>query len=301
MKRELFENRKGENFSFLVHASSNKKVPTLHFAHATGMNANTYTELLQRLSSFCSVYALDFRGHGLTTARAVPEKLISWDQYCDDLIPFLEQLETPVYLAGHSMGGTISMVTAALRPDLVKGLILIEPVLPSRLSSFILTFYHKLGLMKRSPIAYIAKSAEKRRPIFPSREAAIDNYLGKGAFKTWDRQWIEHYVNGGTRKKEDGKVELTCSPAWECQTFLSGFLNLWEYIPKIKCPILALYGNQNSTFEVRDRKIFRQLHDSAKMVLFEEATHFLPMEYTKMVTTHLEDFIMAQETRYFNP
>lgn len=32
-----------------------------------------------------------------------------------------------VYLAGHSMGGQISMTTTLLYPDIVKGLILVDP------------------------------------------------------------------------------------------------------------------------------------------------------------------------------
>ena len=49
-------------------------------------------------------------------------------QHVDDVIAFIEQLETkPVDLMGHSRGGHISFRVAQTRPDLLRKLILAEP------------------------------------------------------------------------------------------------------------------------------------------------------------------------------
>lgn len=46
----------------------------------------------------------------------------------DQAIDFIEQVVgEPVYLAGNSLGGYLSMMVVCQRPDLVKGLFLINP------------------------------------------------------------------------------------------------------------------------------------------------------------------------------
>ena len=102
---------------------------TVHFAHATGFNAETYRGLLDDLHASLDVYLMDARGHGRSTAVADPKRLRSWRPYREDLEAFVETLRQPLVLAGHSMGATVSLELAAARPNLVKGLVLIDPVI----------------------------------------------------------------------------------------------------------------------------------------------------------------------------
>ncbi|MBW1876487.1 MAG: alpha/beta fold hydrolase, partial [Deltaproteobacteria bacterium] len=76
----------------------------MHFAHATGFNAETYRELLLSLDPALDVYAMDARGHGMSEAPADPKKLRSWVQYRKDLEALVDTLSRPTVLAGHSMG-----------------------------------------------------------------------------------------------------------------------------------------------------------------------------------------------------
>ena len=104
--------------------------PDIVFLHATGLNARAYRTLLQPLGERFHVLAIDARGHGLTTLPARRFGYTSWRPHRDDLIALLEQhVTTPVTLAGHSMGATVSLLAAGRRPDLVAGLALIEPVI----------------------------------------------------------------------------------------------------------------------------------------------------------------------------
>ncbi len=101
--------------------------PTIHIAHATGLCAGAYSTLAESLTDHNKVVGLDFRGHGLTEARAEPRKLKNWHVFYDDLECFFDQLKGPIISIGHSLGGTSSLKLAATRPDLVSALILIEP------------------------------------------------------------------------------------------------------------------------------------------------------------------------------
>jgi pimeloyl-ACP methyl ester carboxylesterase len=92
----------------------------LVFAHANGFNARTYRSLLQPLAASLRILAVDLRGHGATTLPTEIEGRNGWTEFRDDLLALLEaEAADPVVLAGHSMGGTTSLLAAAVRPGAV--------------------------------------------------------------------------------------------------------------------------------------------------------------------------------------
>ena len=141
-------------------------------------NANTYTPLLERLDPSIDLYAMDARGHGRSHAPADPDALRSWSRYVRDLEPLIETLPRPTVLVGHSMGGTVSVELAARHPLWVAGLVLIDPVMPTPRDGLWLPVARAIGFTNRLPIA---QAAAKRRMEFASKQAAIDNFEGKGA------------------------------------------------------------------------------------------------------------------------
>src|ERR1700749_1234483 len=138
--------------------------PPLLFSHATGFNAETYKSLLQPLSERFHVYAEDQRGHGFNSLPAEPGSAKDWTIYRDDLIRFLDGFDgRPMILAGHSMGATVSLMAAMMRPDLVRGLVWIEPVfIPG---SPLYWLFAKLHMARRGD-PDLASRAEKRRAEF---------------------------------------------------------------------------------------------------------------------------------------
>jgi pimeloyl-ACP methyl ester carboxylesterase len=72
----------------------------------------------------CHVVAVDQRGHGLSTRRPAD---LSRQAYVADVVAVIEELARgPVTLVGQSMGAQTAMLVAAARPDLVRGLVMIE-------------------------------------------------------------------------------------------------------------------------------------------------------------------------------
>jgi pimeloyl-ACP methyl ester carboxylesterase len=260
---------------------------TVHFAHATGFNAETYRALFQSLDPSLDVFAMDARGHGMSLASADPRKLRSWAPYREDLERFVETLPQPMVLAGHSMGATVSLELAASRPDLVGGLVLIDPVImePSRIP--ILALARLLGLSPR--LVPIARAAARRRTEFPTKEAAVENYVGKGAFKTWPREWIEAYVEGGTVGTSRGTVRLSCDRAWESRTFAMSSVNPYRAVKKLRCPITLIARDDDATpFTRASRLAFMRLRPETRLVLLEDASHFSPMERPEVVRAEIE-------------
>jgi len=260
-------------------------LPTLHFAHANGFNALTYRGLLAPLAEHFHIHAWDARGHGQTSLSADPMTQTGWNRYADDLVILLEVLaeETggPLLLAGHSMGGTTSIFAAAKRPDLVCGLVLIDPVMIRRAQGRMFGWMRKLGI-GLGPND-LAANAERRRSVFPTRKTIVEKYTGRGAFRTWPVEMIEDYVNGGTHDLETGEVELSCAPAWEAANFRGHDHDTFAALRKVVCPITLLYAGIGSTCRGDAPQIIGRQDTHATVLRLGTATHFLPMEYPDIV------------------
>src|SRR6185295_1577313 len=142
------------------------------FLHATGFNAITYQSILEPLGGQMHIAAIDFRGHGRSKLPARPGHLKSWNRFRDDIIQILEQTSPKgTVLAGHSMGATVALLVAGKRPDLVRGLVLTDPVLmkPSQLRAFNTPL---LNMLIGKPA--LSKAALRRRRDFPSPQEAAD-------------------------------------------------------------------------------------------------------------------------------
>jgi pimeloyl-ACP methyl ester carboxylesterase len=274
------------DLSLLHRAAKGKRTATVHFLHATGFNAETYRALFTALDPSLDVVAMDARGHGLSKAPADPKKLRSWDPFRRDLEALVETLEQPVVLAGHSMGATVSMDLAASRPDLVRGLIMVDPVIvPPR---FVATAIVARALGFSDRIIPIAKVAAKRRMEFPSKEAAVENFIGKGAFRTWRREWIEAYVEGGTVATADG-VRLSCERDWESRTFATSTPNPYRALRKVQCPIALITRAADAPpFPKASRDAFMKRQPDTRLVVLDDATHFLAMEHPDIVRDEIE-------------
>ena len=257
----------------------------LHFAHATGFNAITYRDLFKAVDSRIDLIALDSRGHGKSTAAAEPRSLRSWRGYERDLAAFLRGRNAPTTLAGHSMGGTVSAQVAAEHPDMVDSLVLIEPVLLDPRQRWKVVLAQALGLAKRLPIA---QAAARRIMEFDSRDAAIENFVGKGPFRTWGRASIEAYIDGGTVPSASGGVRLSCDRQWESRTFSVATNNPFDYIRKIQCPITLIVGGKGSTCPQSSRDAFMKLQPGTRLIELADASHFVPMEHPDLVITELE-------------
>ena len=242
--------------------------PLLHFAHANGFNAETYSGLLSPLAGPFDIAASDARGHGFTTLPATPGLARDWTIFRDDLLAVLDRIAPEgAVLAGHSMGATASLMVAALRPEKVRALVLVEPVLvPKNIAA---------GDNE------LARRAEKRRDAFASREEVFTLYRGRGAFRTWPDETLRDYLRGGFLPA-DGGVRLACRPAWEAQDFRSTPPGVSELAREIRCPVTLIHA-ANGTAPENEVAIFKRLCPATRVIAKEGATHFLPMESPELV------------------
>ncbi len=249
------------------------------FIHATGFNALTYESIFDPLGSQAHCAAIDMRGHGRSLAPANPAKLKSWNRFRDDMIQVLEQTSPGgTVLGGHSMGATVALLVAARRPDLVKGLVLVDPVLmhPRKYQFLHIPIFGMLGSRNA-----LSKQALRRRRSFESPADAVEQLRGRGAFQTWRPPFLDDYSVDGVLRNDAGGYELACTPEWEAATFAAQRHRPWSAIRKLRrkrIPLIVLQAEKNSTtLPDTDRRI-HAIRPDAAVTRVPGTTHFIPME-----------------------
>jgi len=264
--------------------------PDIVFSHATGFNALTYRTLLAPLGEKFHVLALDARGHGRSELPAKLWGYTSWARHRDDLIAVLEHFSAPVTLAGHSMGATVSLLTAGKRTDLVCGLALLEPViLPAAMYA---TAQLPLGPVLQRYTTPLPKGAMKRRATFSSKEEAIAALTGRGVFKTFPAEVIADYVEDGLIEDGAGGFKLACPPPFEAATYCAQRHDPWGALRKVTDPLVLLRAEKHSTISEAAMHRIASIKADARVATVEGASHMLPMERPDRARTAIETALM---------
>jgi pimeloyl-ACP methyl ester carboxylesterase len=211
-------------------------------------NAATFSNLSPHLSDFSHV-ALDLAGHGLSLHRPAGSFYHLWD-YVLDVVSILNQSKQSVWLIGHSMGGAVAMLVAAIAPDKVRGLIVLDNMGP--LSG---TPEDRVVTLQRA-VNKMAKYRLGRDTSYPTKEgmvlARMDGFtqLSKSASKMLVERGAKQNADGIWTWRHDGKL-----------TFPSPFRmdeeSVQAFMQEIKCPTLALvakdgiYQNDHQLVEKR--------------------------------------------------
>lgn len=109
----------------LAYIDEGKGSETILMIHGLGSYLPAWKKNISELSKNYRVIAVDLPGYG-KSSKAPHSGLMTF--YAGVIGELIQKLDLgPVNLAGHSMGGQISMVLALEKPELVKRLILVDP------------------------------------------------------------------------------------------------------------------------------------------------------------------------------
>lgn len=149
---------------------------TVAIVHGYAEHSGRYQHVAQRLvANGYAVYAFDLRGHGRSEGRRVLVRAM--DEHVADLAAFLARVRErepglPLYLLGHSMGGTIVTLFLISSPDGVSGAILSGAALQPRrgLSGVTSSLFVLLGrLAPRLPLGKLGSETISRDPAVVER------------------------------------------------------------------------------------------------------------------------------------
>lgn len=184
----------------------------IFFAHANGFPSATYGKLFAALAPDYQVQHLAQHGHD-------PRFPVNdnWQGLVDELLHHLEQQDAPVWGVGHSLGGVLHLHAALRRPELYRGVVMLDSPVLTRADEWLIQAAKRLGLIDRiTP----AGRTLGRREAFPDRDSARRYFAGKTLFRHFDPDCLEAYLEHGLEAVGDG-LRLRFDPATEISIFRS--------------------------------------------------------------------------------
>ena len=246
----------------------------LIFSHANSFPASTYRVLFDHLQTRgFAVKSIDKFGHD-------PRYPVSnnWKDMAQHVADFAQmQAEAaggPVWLVGHSLGGFLSLMAAAKKPGLAKGVLLIDaPILGGWRSM-------ALGVIKGTQLVGSLSPAavsHKRRNSWPSLEAAYEHFKHKRAFAKWDDAVLRDYIAHGTVDHE-GKRVLAFDREIESKIYNTIPDNLDRLLKRhpLKCPVSFIGGRQS--WEMKRVGMGMTEKVTRGRIIMLDGTHLFPME-----------------------
>jgi pimeloyl-ACP methyl ester carboxylesterase len=109
----------------IAYTDDGKGKETIIFIHGLGSYSQAWIKNVASLKANYRCIAIDLPGYGKSSKQPHSGLMTFYAGIINELVKELK-LEK-VYLAGHSMGGQISITTHLTYPEIVKGLILVDP------------------------------------------------------------------------------------------------------------------------------------------------------------------------------
>lgn len=259
--------------------------PLLHFYHANAYPFGTYRLFLRELARRFHVFGL---AHRATWDDAgAPPGHMEWTDYADDLIAFLEATGmAPVIGAGHSLGAVATMLAAGKRPDLFRGLVLIDPVF------FDTRFWLAVRatpppLRRRSRL--IAKTLA-RPDRFHSVEEGVEFHRSKRAFRRFPQEVLADFGAHGLVATADGDYRLAYPREWEAHIYGTPPY-VWRRLRAASLPILAIRGAWSDTLSEAAWRKWQRERPADTFVELAETGHLVPLEEPVRTAAVVADWV----------
>jgi len=257
--------------------------PPLHLAPANGFPPEAYRPLADALAP--QFHVLGYRPRPLWPGSD-PNSVSSWRDLATDMLADMQQRgEGPFIGAGHSLGGIMTLYAAILRPDLFRGLALIDPVVFPRRMLLMLWAMRQIGQHHRSPIV---QGAVRRRDRFASSDEARTRYTGRGVFAKLHPAALDGYLDGGLRPDGDS-VTLSWPKTWEAHIFSLVAIDTWDALSRLRLPLLIIRGAQSDLLTDRTWRQLRWHLPNARLVELEGG-HMLPLEHPDAVAEVIREW-----------
>jgi pimeloyl-ACP methyl ester carboxylesterase len=243
-----------------LHYTVSGQGPDMILMHGWGCNTTTLASIERIAQEQHTVYNIDFPGFGSSTE---PENVWGIEEYTQIIEKFIAKLgiKKPILL-GHSFGGRVGILYSSRHDDVDK-LILVDAagIKPKRN----LKYYFKV---------YSFKFSRKCYEILLGKEKAQSRI---------DKLRAKH-----------GSSDYANSTA-TMRAILSKVVNedLKQVMPKIACPTLLIWGENDTATPLSDAKEMEKLIPDAGLVSFPGCGHYSFLDNPYQFASVLRSFINA--------
>lgn len=232
--------------------------PSVLLLHGLAGHADEWAQTASWLTARCRVVALDARGHG--RSERFPGD-VSRESVVADAAFVVERLRLqPVVAVGQSVGGLTALSLAARRPDLVRGLVLVDASPASGGEGVEETVATTAGVLRAWPASFGSRS---------DAEAFFAERFGAGlAAEAW-ASGLEHSETGWRPRFDVEVMARTLRDAISVPS--------WDEWDSLRCPTLVVRAGSGMVTPETASEMTERL-PSAQLVEVADAAHDLHLD-----------------------
>lgn len=264
----------------IAYVDEGEGADTILFVHGLGHSLLGWSKNIEYLKQYCRCIAIDLPGNGLSSTGDYP---YSMHFFAEALAAFIESLGVgKIYLAGHSMGGQISLTLALRYPGLLKGLILCAPAGFETFNDWEKSLYRNtmyfVDLVSNEENS-LRKAIHNSFYIMPDSAPAFTQQL-VDLMKLQDRKHYRYMIECCINAMLDEPV--------------------YDRLPEIQLPVLTLFGERDNLIPnrfIHPVSTARMASDAVKqfphatLELISQCGHFLQWEKPGQVNGFIRNFI----------
>lgn len=257
--------------------------------HGLGGNSLNWVDLADSLSDRLDCIAVDLPGFGASAPLADADYTLAGrcravEAVIDTLLP-----GQPAHVFGNSMGGSIAVLLAASRPEIVRTLCLVSPAMPARVprrtnvhipvmavprvGDLLFDRYQTAGAERRVQATYDLCFADPAR-LHPQRRAEAEAEMRRRDGLPWVRQAFVGSVQGLLATYLDRGPDRP-----------------WQLARRVQAPTLLVYGRRDKLVDARIAHRVTRSFPNAHVVVIPDAGHISQVERPEIVARMWRDFL----------
>jgi pimeloyl-ACP methyl ester carboxylesterase len=243
----------------------------LHFSHANGFPAPCYGAILEPLAADYRVGFIEAIG---TDPHYPPTE--GWPHLVEQLIENLEHhyRGEPVFGVGHSLGAYLTFIAAARRPELFRGIVMLDAPIIGPVKGRLLGATKSIGIVDRvTP----AGATRDRRAEWDSREEARAHFRTRRLFRDFTDECLDDYVRHALSRKEN-RFRLKIDPAIEYQIYRTLPHGMHRHLRELKVPAGFIGGTDSDVLGRVGMSLMRGRRFLKRRV---PGGHLFPFEYPR--------------------
>ncbi len=260
--------------------------------HGLGGSSLNWTDLMGLLGDRLASKAIDLPGFGFSPGAADHD--YSVEGLAAAVIAFLEADDRgPVHLFGNSLGGLVSTVVAAERPDLVRSLVLVSPALPSLRPG---RWRTQVMILAAPVIGPFVSERLARLPVEKRVDGLFDLVFADPSRVSADRR-SEAAAEIERRASLPYAVEaMAASSRGIVKTYLAAYLSrgtdsVWAKAATITAPTLLFYGREDRLVAHQVGPKAASTFPDATLVMLPSTGHVAQLEHPDIVEHFVRDFL----------
>ena len=238
---------------------------SLLFIHGVGTSGETWASDLAPLASDVRLIVYNRRGYGASSSS--PR---NWEAHAEDTVALIERLNAvPVTLVGYSGGSMIAVYVALKRPDLLAGLVLLDP-------AFNLHRCLTPGLVRTLAAIKLLRWLRRDR-------AAAERWM----------RYVSSYSTGGCafdKATGERRDQLFANTAAVFADLASAGASIDEsLLGNIRVPVTIVDARLSPSFLRQSCRRLAQRFPEARRVTLEQSGHWVALDAREELITTLRD------------